>query len=96
MTSHQVSLEQMEFVRGEMDNITRQIKQTLADLDDTTQQHLSRWSCDARAAYYAAQQQWDTATQKMAAELQTATTAVGDISEYYASGEKYGLSLGDR
>ncbi|GAA1909017.1 WXG100 family type VII secretion target [Streptantibioticus ferralitis] len=93
MTSYQVSLEQMDFVKGEMDSITKQIQQTLSDLDDGAKQRLAEWSSDARDAYNVAKAKWDAAAADMQNQLATATVAVGNIGEYYTSGEKYGVSL---
>jgi WXG100 family type VII secretion target len=96
MTTYQVSLEQMDFVKGEMAKITGQLQQTLADLDDGTKVHLAQWSSDARDAYNAAKAKWDAAASDMQAQLGVATKAVGDIGDFYTSGEKYGLSLWDQ
>jgi len=93
MTSYQVSLEQMAFVEGEMRSITTKIQSTLSDLDDAAKQHLAEWSSDARDAYNLAKAKWDAAADQMAVQLGQATTAVGNIGEYYTSGEKYGTSL---
>ena len=93
MTTYQVSLEQMDFVKGEMETITKQINQTLSDLDDGIKQNLSSWTGDAQAAYRAAQLKWDAAATKMTADLAAASASVGDIGDFYTSGEKYGVSL---
>jgi WXG100 family type VII secretion target len=96
MTTYQVSLEQMDFVKGEMETITKQINQTLSDLDDGIKQNLSSWAGDAQAAYRTAQAKWDLAAAKMNTDLAAATAAVGDIGDFYTSGEKYGVSLWDQ
>jgi WXG100 family type VII secretion target len=93
MTSYQVSLEQMAFVEGEMRATTDRLKVTLTDLDDAAKQHLAEWSSDARDAYNQAKAKWDAAAGQMVVELGQASGAVGQIGEYYTSGEKYGVSL---
>lgn len=96
MTTYQVSLEQMDFVKGEMEAITQRIQQTLSDLDDGIKQNLSSWTGDAQAAYRTAQAKWDAAATKMTADLAAATASVGDIGDFYTGGEKYGVSLWDQ
>ena len=96
MTTYQVSLDQMEFVGGEMDTITKQIQRTLQELDDGSKQSLSQWSSDARDAYNVAKAKWDAAAAAMQAQAAAATQALGHIDNYYTSGEKYGVSLWDQ
>ncbi|MFD7917710.1 WXG100 family type VII secretion target [Streptomyces sp. NPDC059740] len=95
MTTYQVSLQQMEFVGGEMDAIAKQIQQTLTELDDASKQNLSQWSSDAREAYNVAKAKWDAAAAAMQQQAAKATASLGNIGEYYTSGEKYGVNLWD-
>ncbi|MEU9348160.1 WXG100 family type VII secretion target [Streptomyces sp. NPDC048278] len=96
MTTYQVGLEQMEFVGGEMDSITKQISQALTDLDDGSKQSLAQWSSDARDAYNSAKAKWDAAAAAMQAQAAAATQALGHIDGFYTHGEKYGVSLWDQ
>nr|WP_272919799.1 WXG100 family type VII secretion target [Streptomyces sp. SID5468] len=86
-------MEQMQFVHGEMDTITQQISQTLSNLDDAAKQNLSQWTSDAREAYNQAKAKWDAAAAEMQKQSAAATSALGQIGEYYTRGEKYGVSL---
>ncbi|KOG90077.1 WXG100 family type VII secretion target [Streptomyces sp. NPDC057654] len=96
MTTYQVSLQQMEFVGGEMAAISKQIQQTLADLDDGAKQNLAQWSSDARQAYDVAKAKWDAAAAAMQQQSVQATRSLGNIGESYTSGEKYGVNLWDQ
>lgn len=96
MTTYQVSLQQMEFVGGEMEAIAKQIQQTLSELDEGAKQNLSQWSSDARLAYDVAKAKWDAAAAAMQQQATQATQALGTIGEYYTSGEKYGVNLWDQ
>ncbi|MFF7191378.1 WXG100 family type VII secretion target [Streptomyces sp. NPDC008222] len=93
MTTYSVVHEQMEFVAGEMDGITKQIQQTLSNLDDAAKQNLAEWTSDARDAYNAAKAVWDAAAQRMQQQAAAATQSLGSIDSYYQSGEKYGVGL---
>jgi uncharacterized protein YukE len=96
MTSYEVSMEQMEFVRGEMQTVTDNLQATLDNLADNVTRNLAHWSADSREAYNVAKAKWDIAAQAMHYQLAQATKAVGIINEYYQSGEKYGTSLWDQ
>ncbi|MBY8886056.1 WXG100 family type VII secretion target [Streptomyces sp. PTM05] len=93
MTTYSVSHQQMQYVGGEMETITRNIQSTLTNLDDAAKQNLAQWSSDARDAYNVAKAKWDAAAAQMQHQAQTATQALGTIDGYYTSGEKYGVSL---
>lgn len=93
MTTYEVSLEQMAFVGGEMESISKQISATLTSLDEGARQSLANWADDARDAYTTAKARWDAAAAQMQSQSVQATNSLGDISQYYTSGEKYGVNL---
>jgi WXG100 family type VII secretion target len=93
MTVYEVGPAQMEFVRGEMDAVTKHVQRTLADLNDEAEQNLADWSGDAQAVYQRVQNQWNQAVQQMSIQVAAAAAALGATNEYYINGEKYGMSL---
>jgi WXG100 family type VII secretion target len=93
MTTYQVSMEQMDFVGGEMNAISQNISKTLAALDDGAKQNLAAWSDDAKDAYTVAKAKWDAAALEMQNQVVKAQQGLVDIGGFYTSGEKYGVSL---
>ncbi|CAM5608326.1 WXG100 family type VII secretion target [Streptomyces griseorubiginosus] len=94
MTTYQVSLEQMQYVEGEMQAINNRLSQTLANLNDEVHRNLQHWlNSDPRQLYNTRQKEWTELVAAMQNLLNRAQVAVGNIGEHYAAGEKYGVSL---
>ncbi|MEC3993795.1 hypothetical protein VSR01_09675 [Actinacidiphila sp. DG2A-62] len=94
MTTYQVSLEQMQYVEGEFQAISNRLGQTLANLNDEVHRNLQHWvNSDPRQLYNRTQQEWSDLFVQMQNLLNRAQAAVGNVGEFYASGEKYGTSL---
>jgi WXG100 family type VII secretion target len=93
MATYSVSFEKMDFVHSEMESITKQIQQTLADLDDESKQRLAEWTTDARDAYNRAKAKWDAAAADMQRQALAAQVALGQIGDSYRGGESTGLQI---
>ncbi|MDH6630477.1 hypothetical protein M2271_008338 [Streptomyces sp. LBL] len=93
MTTYEVSLEQMEFVGGEMEAISSNISKALEILDDGAKMNLAQWEDGVRDAYIAAKTQWDMAAAEMHAQSLKARMALGNISGAYTNGERYGVNI---
>lgn len=93
MATYTVQMEQVDFIVGEMNSITQKINQTLADLDNQSKVNLAEWTSDAQETYAQVKAQWDAAAADMTAKSAAATQMLGNINEYYANGERQGVSL---
>ncbi|MEU2743384.1 hypothetical protein ABZ656_51135 [Streptomyces sp. NPDC007095] len=93
MTTYEVSLEQMEFVGGEMEVISSNISRSLETLDDGAKMNLAQWEDGVRDAYIAAKIQWDAAAAAMHDQSLKARAALGNISGAYTNGERYGVNI---
>ncbi|MEU8718385.1 WXG100 family type VII secretion target [Streptomyces sp. NPDC048663] len=93
MATYEVSFSQMEFVAGEMQTITKNLRQMISNLDDSSKQRLAEWDSDARQTYNIAKAKWDRAAEAMEQQAAVATSSLGTITEHYMHGEKYGVNL---
>ncbi|WP_405746022.1 WXG100 family type VII secretion target [Streptomyces sp. NBC_01525] len=93
MTTFTVQMDQVEFIVGEMNAISRRIQQTLATLDEEARVNLGEWSSSARETYELTKKKWDAAAADMVAKSQQATVMLGTINEHYSGGERQGVSL---
>jgi len=93
MATYTVQMEQVDYIVGEMNSITQKINQTLANLDSEAKMHLSEWTSDAQQTYQQVKAQWDAAAQDMTQKSSAATQMLGEINEYYSSGERQGVRL---
>ncbi|MGW1506748.1 WXG100 family type VII secretion target [Streptomyces mirabilis] len=93
MTTDEVSLEQMEFVGGEMEAISSSISRTLQTLDNGAKMNLAQWEDGVRDVYLAAKTQWDAAAAAMHDQSLQARMALGNISGAYTNGERYGVNI---
>ncbi|MFJ9907449.1 WXG100 family type VII secretion target [Streptomyces sp. NPDC101152] len=95
MTTYSVNFEHMQHVGNEMDSITRQIHQTLTDLDTHARQSLANWTADSQEAYHRAKTKWDAAAAHMHEQSRAARLALGQIHEHYHNGERTGVNIWD-
>lgn len=66
----------------------KQMEESLSTLESQLQAMLQTWDGEAREAYYASKQQWDSAAQKMAVTLQQIGNLVGTANENYGAAER--------
>ena len=93
MTTYTVQMEQVDYIVGEMHSIPQRINQTLTELDNAAKMHLSEWTSDAQQTYQQVKAQWDAAAADMTQKAASATQMLGEINEYYSSGERQGVRL---
>ncbi|MFE4631700.1 WXG100 family type VII secretion target [Streptomyces mirabilis] len=93
MATYTVQMEQVDYIVGEMNSITQRINGTLTDLDSEAKMRLSEWTSDAQQTYQQVKAQWDAAAADMTQKAATASQMLGQINEYYSSGERQGVQL---
>ncbi|MCD0484104.1 hypothetical protein LO771_17315 [Streptacidiphilus sp. ASG 303] len=93
MATYSVVMNSVEHVVGEMDAITKLLKQTLTQLDESARAHLAEWDAATKDAYAVAKNDWDTRAEEMRQLALIAHRALGEINDAYSAGERAGTAL---
>ncbi|MDQ2588770.1 WXG100 family type VII secretion target [Saccharothrix yanglingensis] len=92
MTSYTFDQRMADQARDQMAEISIQLSNRLAQLEQEVQTTLKDWQGDARETYRIAQASWDAASKRMPASLHAAEVALQNITHGYLRVEHTGVN----